>query len=403
VRKQLSAFDKLSALWLGLLAGLLCVRPSSLAREMSEASLTDLGVAPAIAIITPHIYWVVASMLCIYVAAKLINREPAVISIPILLLGCLSIVKMLRAIATDSLSLSEVAMFAAPIFICVVATFSSNWEKLRALLVAAVVFALFNLYALVASEASLWQGRALGVAAHPNHLGHQAALLAIISMSSYAFLTPHVQKLLKYIVVPSLLALCFLSGSRSGWLVLATGLLFLAILNRGQGILLAITVLSMLWVLLVVVGPELGYIAPAENLDRGNTRRDVIATLFAHIEQAPIFGVGVLDDSGTSNAFLSAWAHYGITAFLLLIATYLAAERIALKGFGFQESLRPVAIVVPALAVSALFEGQVLDRYSTMLFIQALVLSVYTTPTEQSYNGTRVNNYEATRTANLEA
>jgi hypothetical protein len=270
---------------------------------------------------------------------------------------------------------------------------SSNVEKLVALVTAATVFAVVNSYGTLMGESGIWQGRALGVTAHPNHLGHQAALFAIICLCVSKFAHGMWLSILWTTIAILLVALCFASGSRSSWLVLAVGISGIALVYRSWPVVTITALSGVVWLVLEKYGHALGFVTAAGHFDRGNTRAEIIDTLLAHIDEAPLCGVGASEATATSNAVLSAWAYYGVVAVAVLILTYAIAECIAVKWYPSRSVFRIVATVVPAIAVSAVFEGQALDRYSPMLFIQGLVLSFYVVysptdvATERSYTG----------------
>lgn len=228
-----------------------------------------------------------------------------------------------------------------------------------------------NLYLLASGHGYVpGNPRFFGTSAHPNFIGVQLGLCSIVLLSRI-----HSKKnLIPAIFLAASIGLQVLSGSRSGLLVLGTGML---VFIAGRQRFATTTLLTM--VALAGVGGSIAWMyTPAELLlsfDRGtvgaDTRSAAWATLASAIAARPILGHGLFT-LATENSFLRGWANYGALYFIILLLTIVASTQKLLRltrKSDYATVPRLLLSLHAGLIIGGIFEGYLVDSLALPVVI----------------------------------
>lgn len=211
---------------------------------------------------------------------------------------------------------------------------------------------------LLMPDTVMWKERLFGVSAHPNFTGIVASICVALSLCFVYVKRGRMRNWLVPLCVAALaLWVCILSGSRTaqGGAALAVAVLCFFLIRNLQVRVLA--VLAVLVAAVIVLAPlSIDALAVGE---RGNTREETWAELWATAKQLPLLGQG--RTGATTNTFLYAIVAGGVIGALFFYAVVLTqiskCFSLGTGGYG----LLIFRVVLIMLLGEAVLEGFLLD------------------------------------------
>lgn len=217
--------------------------------------------------------------------------------------------------------------------------------------------------------------RLFGTSAHPNFLGAQSALGAIILLGA-VHTGERFDRFVYGIGLIGALTLVILSGSRTGVVIFLTGTSAYYLALRKFRIEGFFPLLGSILVVLLIVAFGAEYLGDA--FDRGgiNTRAKAYAGMWDQVRDNPIFGAGTFLEF-SENSFLRGWAAYGI----LFPAIMISIGIFTLIGYARLVLVNPKEIAPRimfslscALLAGALLEGYLTDTFSFPIILFACLI-----------------------------
>jgi hypothetical protein len=209
--------------------------------------------------------------------------------------------------------------------------------------------------------------RFYGTSIHPNFMAIQLAISALIFLHE---LSGKKSMILNGFALAVTIGLLFLTGSRTGFVVVCAGAIAAISTSRKSLLTLGLVAAAMLAVYLAYVA----YMPASAAFDRGDqgsdTRSDVWLLMMEAFLSSPLSGVGFVSEA-SENSYLRAFATYGaIHGCLILIAvaqTLVNARRLAQGRNNKVATL--LLSMASGLAVGAVLEGYLVDVLSFPLAV----------------------------------
>jgi len=213
-------------------------------------------------------------------------------------------------------------------------------------------------------------GRFLGTTAHPNFIGVQLALCAMLMLAGFSGRLP--LKIFNALALAAALGALMLTGSRTALVVFGFGA---SVFWTARGVKLSHVLLVVGVLLLTSLGASaVGIDMDMTQYDRANginTRGGAWTSLWRAVEEAPVAGLGEFPTS-SENSYLRGWATIGIVYLVAYLGFVLAVVRCARSLRRVRARARAHHIFLGLLAgllLGGVLEGFLLDTISPTIFL----------------------------------